>query len=152
MDHNPDRLCVWPGYFDARTSRRSGRRVPKDSSVLKPDLEGLFLAARKLGLKKIKREERVSHPARPHQGEGRMWVSRTGSKQSVGANSKEELLQLIGAQWRQMQRDQKEANADRAARGPETGDRRARSQRKSRGQQSTQQRSSFKKRSGFKKR
>ena len=152
MDHNPDRLCVWPGYFDARTSRRSGRRVPKDSSVLKPDLEGLFLAARKLGLKKIKREERVSHPARPHQGEGRMWVSRTGSKQSVGANSKEELLQLIGAQWRQMQRDQKEANADRAARGPETGDRRARSQRKSRGQAPSKQRSSFKKRSGFKKR
>jgi signal recognition particle subunit SEC65 len=143
---------VWPGYFDARTSRRSGRRVPKDSSVLKPDLEGLFLAARKLGLKKIKREERVSHPARPHQGEGRMWVSRAGSKQSVGANSKEELLQLIGAQWRQMQRDQKEANADRAARGPETGDRRARSQRKSRGQASSKQRSSFKKRSGFKKR
>ena len=152
MDHNPDRLCVWPGYFDARTSRRSGRRVPKDSSVLKPDLEGLFLAARKLGLKKIKREERVSHPARPHQGEGRMWVSRAGSKQSVGANSKEELLQLIGAQWRQMQREQKEANADRVARGPQTGDRRARSQRKSRGAPTNHQRSSFKKRSGFKKR
>ena len=152
MDHNPDRLCVWPGYFDARTSRRSGRRVPKDSSVLKPDLEGLFLAARKLGLKKIKREERVSHPARPHQGEGRMWVSRAGSKQSVGANSKEELLQLIGAQWRQMQRDQKEANADRVARGPQTGDRRARSQRKGRGAPATPQRSNFKKRSGFKKR
>jgi hypothetical protein len=81
-----------------------------------------------------------------------MWVSRAGSKQSVGADSKEELLQLIGAQWRQMQRDQKEANADRAARGPETGDRRARSQRKSRGQTSSNQRSSFKKRSGFKKR
>jgi len=152
MDHNPDRLCVWPGYFDARTSRRNGRRVPKDSSVLKPDLEGLFLAARKLGLKKSKRVGRVSRPARPHQGEGRMWVSRAGSKQSVGADSKEELLQLIGAQWRQMQRDQKEANADRAARGPETGDRRARSQRKSRGQTSSNQRSSFKKRSGFKKR
>ena len=152
MDHNPDRLCVWPGYFDARTSRRSGRRVPKDSSVLKPDLEGLFLAARKLGLKKIKREERVFHPARPHQGEGRMWVSRAGSKQSVGANSKEELLQLIGAQWRQMQREQKEANADRVARGPQTGDRRARSQRKGRGAAATPQRSSFKKRSGFKKR
>ena len=30
MDHNPDRLCVWPGYFDMKQSRRSGRRVPKD--------------------------------------------------------------------------------------------------------------------------
>ena len=50
MEHNPDRICVWPGYFDAKTSRRGGRRVPRDSSVLKPDLEGLYLAARKVGL------------------------------------------------------------------------------------------------------
>ena len=56
MDHNPDRLCVWPGYFDAKISRRKGRRVPRDSSVLKPDLEGLFNAARKVCLNKIKRE------------------------------------------------------------------------------------------------
>ena len=39
MDHNPDRIAVWPGYFDAKTSRRAGRRVPKDSSVLKPILK-----------------------------------------------------------------------------------------------------------------
>jgi hypothetical protein len=80
-----------------------------------------------------------------------MWVSRVGSKQSVGANSKEELLQLIGAQWRQMQRDQKEANAERVAKGPQTGDRRARSQRKGRSSPAPQ-RSTPKKRSGFKKR
>ena len=65
MDHNPDRICVWPGYFDTRSSRRSGRRVPKDSSVIKPGIEGLFLASRKLGLKKIKRDEGVSHPLAP---------------------------------------------------------------------------------------
>ena len=59
MDHNPDRIAVWPGYFDAKVSRRSGRRVPRDSSVLKPDLEGLFIASRALGLKKIKREEKI---------------------------------------------------------------------------------------------
>ena len=153
MDHNPDRICVWPGYFNTRTSRRNGRRVPKDSSVIKPDIEGLFLAARKLGLKKIKREEGVSHPSRPHMKEGRMWVSRGGSNQSVGANSKEELLQLIGAQWRQMQRDQKEASVQRIAQGPQTGDRRARSQRKNRtGDSKPEKSSGFKKRSSFKKR
>ena len=46
MDHDPDHLYLWPGYFNIRTSRRSGRRVPKDASVLKPDLDGLALAAR----------------------------------------------------------------------------------------------------------
>ena len=85
MDHNPDRIALWPGYFDAKASRRSGRRVPKDSSVLKPDLEGLFIASRALGLKKIKREERVSHPNRPHGKEGRLWVSKKGAQESIGA-------------------------------------------------------------------
>jgi signal recognition particle subunit SEC65 len=152
MEHNPDRLSIWPGYFNAKLSRRKGRRVPKDASVIKPDLEGLFLAARKVGLRKIKREEGTNHPSRPHAGEGRLWVSRVGSKQSIGANSKEEILQLIGGEWRQMQRDLKEAQADREEKGPQTGDRRARSQRKGSNRQSSKEPStkkSFKKR-GFK--
>ena len=147
MDHNPDRMCVWPGYFDMKQSRRSGRRVPKDASVLKPDLEGLFMAARAVGLRKIKREEQTSHPRRPHGREGRLWVSAAGAKESIGAGSKEELLQLIGGQWRQMQRSQRQAVEEQTARGPKTGDRRARSQRKN-----TQQRSGFKKRKSFKNR
>jgi signal recognition particle subunit SEC65 len=146
MDHNPDRICVWPGYFDLKRSRRAGRRVPKDASVVKPDLEGLFMAAREVGLRKIKREEGTSHPRRPHGREGRLWVSASGAKEAIGAGSKEEVMQLIGGQWRQMQRDQRKASAEETARGPKTGDRRARSQRKG-----APQRSSFKKRSGFKK-
>ena len=130
MDHNPDRIAVWPGYFDAKASRRSGRRVPKDSSVLKPDLEGLFIASRALGLKKIKREERVSHPNRPHAKEGRLWVSKKGANESIGAASKEEILQLIGGQWRQMQKDQRNNEKEAQKRGPKVGDKRARSQRK----------------------
>lgn len=153
MDHNPDRVCVWPGYFNTRVSRRGGRRVPKDSSVIKPDLEGLFLASRKLGLKKIKREDQVSHPSRPHLKEGRMWVSRSGFKQSIGANSKEELLQLIGAQWRQMQREQKQASAEQVANAQRTGSRRNRPQGKAvESKKSAPSRSNFKKRSSFKKR
>ena len=37
MDHDPDRLTLWPSYFDVRRSRRSGRRVAKDAAVKKPD-------------------------------------------------------------------------------------------------------------------
>ena len=130
MDHNPDRIAVWPGYFDAKVSRRSGRRVPRDSSVLKPDLEGLFIASRALGLRKIKREERVSHPNRPHAKEGRLWVSKKGAKESIGAGTKEEIMQLIGGQWRQMQKDQRNDEKEAQKRGPRVGDKRARSQRK----------------------
>tara|TARA_B110000881_G_C18439735_1_gene445275 strand:+ start:56 stop:511 length:456 start_codon:yes stop_codon:yes gene_type:complete len=131
MDHNPDRIAVWPGYFDAKISRRSGRRVPRDSSVLKPDLEGLFIASRALGLRKIKREERTSHPTRPHAKEGRLWVSKKGAADSVDASTKEEILQMIGGQWRQMQKDQRADEKEAESRGPQTGDRRGRAQRKS---------------------
>ena len=105
------------------------------------------MAARAVGLRKIKREEQTSHPRRPHGREGRLWVSAAGAKESIGAGSKEELLQLIGGQWREMQRNQRQAAEEQTARGPKTGDRRARTQRKN-----TQQRSSFKKRKSFKKR
>lgn len=148
MDHNPDRLCVWPGYFDLKSSRRSGRRVPKDAAVLKPDLDGLFMAARSIGLRKIKREEHTSHPRRPHGREGRLWVSSSGAKDSIGAGSKEELLQLLGGEWRRLQRDRRQAEQDRTKQAPRAGDRRARSQRKS----AAPQRSGFKKRKNFKKR
>ncbi len=130
MDHNQDRIAVWPGYFDAKSSRRSGRRVPRDSSVLKPDLEGLFIASRALGLRKVKREEKISHPSRPHGKEGRLWVSKRGAEESIGAATKEEILQLIGGQWRQMQKDQRSNEKEAQKRGPSVGDKRARSQRK----------------------
>jgi len=133
MEHNPDRLAIWPGYFDNRTSRRSGRRTPKDSSVSKPDLEGLFLAARAVGLRKIKREERISHPSRPSMKEGRLWVSRKGAKESIGADSKEEIMQLIGMRWKELQSQQAEDEKEARLRGPAVGDKRARSQRKVRG-------------------
>ena len=148
MDHNPARLCVWPGYFDIRTSRSSGRRVPRDASVIKPDLEGLFLAARKLGIKKMKREEGISHPARPHAREGRLWVSRSGASQSVGSTSKEELLQLIGGEWRQMQRDQRDADKERIASRNHGKPGKSSSKSKSQGSSKS---SGFKKRKSFKK-
>ena len=128
---------------EALTKIRSAS--PKDASVLKPDLEGLFMAARAVGLRKIKREEQTSHPRRPHGREGRLWVSAAGAKESIGAGSKEELLQLIGGQWREMQRNQRQAAEEQTARGPKTGDRRARTQRKN-----TQQRSSFRSERGQK--
>ena len=89
--------------------------------MLKPDLEGLFRAAREVGLRKIKREEHVSHPKRPHGKEGRLWVSASGAKESIGAGSKEELLQLIGGQWRQMQRNARQEVVQQVAKGQKQG-------------------------------
>ena len=88
MDHDPDRLTLWPSYFDVRRSRRSGRRVAKDAAVKKPDLEGLYTAARAVGLRKIKREANAARPSDPHAREGRLIVSRSGAEADAGASSK----------------------------------------------------------------
>ena len=111
MDHDPDRLVLWPSYFDARRSRRSGRRVAKDASVKKPDLDGLYAAARAVGLRTIKREANVSRPLAPHAKEGRLIVSRAGALEDAGSSSKEEIMQMIGGTWREQRRTAHEAEA-----------------------------------------
>jgi signal recognition particle subunit SEC65 len=115
MDHDPDRLVLWPSYFDARRSRRSGRRVAKDASVKKPDLDGLYAAARAVGLRKIKREANVSRPLAPHAKEGRLIVSRAGALEDAGSSSKEEIMQMIGGTWREQRRTAHEAEAKQQA-------------------------------------
>ena len=80
------------------------------------------------------------HPKRPHAGEGRLWVSRRGAKESIGASSKEEIMQLIGGRWREMQIAQQDAEEKSIRRGPAQGDRSARAQRRSRAPQRGQRR------------
>lgn len=130
MDFNPDRIVLWPGYFNSKSSRRNGRRVAKDSSVPKPDLDGLIWAARSLGLRKIKSDEKVSHPSRPHAKEGRLWISRKGAEKDLGSGKKEEIMQMIGLKWREMILERKSEEIEATRAGPKTGDRRAKSQRK----------------------
>lgn len=153
MQHNPDRIVIWPGYFDARSSRRSGRRVSADSAVAKPDLEGLVWAARSLGLKKMKREEGVSHPQRPHAKEGRLWVSASAASNSIGSDKKEEILQMIGTQWSELLLQRKDEEKKASSAGPKVGDEKGRTQRKvsSAAKQAATQAASARKRRGSKK-
>ena len=110
MQHNPDRLVLWPGYFNSKLSRRKGRRVPKESSVPNPDLDNLAWAARQSGLRKMKREEGVSHPRRPYLKEGRLWISAQSANADLGTSNKEEVLQIIGGVWREQYAKRKEEN------------------------------------------
>ena len=130
MANHPDRIVVWPGYFDSKTSRRSGRRVSKDHSVANPTLDGLAYAARNAGIKKMKREEGVSHPARPSEKEGRLWISIKDAQSATGTDSKEGVLQAIGSAWNTQQSEAKAAEKAAKVSGPKVGDKRARSQRK----------------------
>ncbi|HIF05075.1 MAG TPA: hypothetical protein EYQ80_06770, partial [Candidatus Poseidoniales archaeon] len=86
MANHPDRFAIWPGYFDSKTSRRSGRRVAKEIAIRNPNLDGLAYAARGAGIKKMKREESISHPSRPHLNEGRLWIAIEPAKAATTMN------------------------------------------------------------------
>ena len=131
MTNNPERIVVWPGYFDLKTSRRSGRRVSKDRAVANPTLDGLVYAARSAGIRKMKKEGNTSHPSRPHAHEGRLWISITDALSATGADSKEGVLQAIGTAWNDQQSDIKASEKAAKVSGPKAGDKRGRTQRKS---------------------
>ena len=99
-DHNPDRIVLWPGYFNAKLSRKQGRRVSKESAVSDPTLDTLALAARNVGLSKMKREADTQHPKRASQKEGRLWLSKKDLQATLGTTSKEAVMQAIGTKWR----------------------------------------------------
>ncbi len=128
MEHNSDKIALWPGYFNSKLTRNSGRRVPIDSSVPNPDLEGLLWASRKVGITKMKREEGVSHPKRPNMKEGRLWVSLSSASNILGTKNKEEMMQIIGGVWRESYSQKIEHEKEERRKGPKIGDKRARSQ------------------------
>ena len=131
MANHPDRIVVWPGYFDSKISRRSGRRVSKNRSVANPTLDGLAYAARSVGIRKMKREENTSHPSRPSAQEGRLWISTADALTATGSDSKEGILQAIGTAWNGQQSEARAAEKAAKKSGPKVGDRRGQSQRKS---------------------
>jgi len=128
MEHNSDKVALWPGYFNSKSSRTAGRRVPADSSVPNPDLEGLLWAARKVGITKMKREEGISHPKRPNLKEGRLWISISAASKVLGTGNKEEMMQIIGGVWKESYSKQVEQERAERKKGPKVGDKRARSQ------------------------
>ena len=130
MSGDASRIRVWTGYFDARLSRSEGRRVNVANAVPKPDLDSIALAARSLGIRKMKREANQSHPKRPRAREGYLVMSAKDAHSAAGTNSKEELMAAIGSRLSATHQEAKEKAEEERKRGPRKGDRAARSQRK----------------------
>ena len=134
MAGDPSKMTIWTGYFDIRTSRSEGRRVPKEASIPNPSLDAIAWAARDAGITKMKRDAEVSHPARPYSKEGRLILSTADAKNSTGAESKEGVMQSIGLRLR------RQYNASKS----EEGGAKQTSSRGKAGKQQRSQRKSFK--------
>ncbi len=75
-------VVLWPHYFDAKRSRKAGRRVPSDMAVEKPDAKWVESAARKAGLNPELLED-ARHPSAPHKVVGCVTVPKAGSKEAL---------------------------------------------------------------------
>lgn len=75
-------IVLWPRYFDARSSRQAGRRVPAALGVKDPDAAWIASAARKAGFEATV-EEGARHPSIPYKVTGRVLVGKTAAKEAV---------------------------------------------------------------------
>lgn len=113
MTGDSTRMTIWTGYFDSRTSRRSGRRVPRDASIPRPSLDQIAMAARSAGITKMRRDQDASHPLRPSSKEGRLIVSTDDALASTSSANKEGVLKAIGQRLKAMASESEDTTTQR---------------------------------------
>jgi signal recognition particle subunit SRP19 len=77
-----DKYVIYPLYFDASISRKSGRRIPKKLGCEKPTITDLSKVAKNLGFNPLL-ETDTSHPKKSWRKEGRIRIDKKDSKQSM---------------------------------------------------------------------
>ena len=74
MRKEKNRIRLFPEYFDRDTSRRVGRRLPRNHSIKDPNLLELKLAAQKMGMETELLPE-ISHPSSPTEKKGMLIIT-----------------------------------------------------------------------------
>ena len=143
MAGDPSKMTLWTGYFDSKLTRSSGRRVAKDASIPQPSLDALAWAAKKAGIRKMKKQPDASHPSRPHASEGRLVLDTNDGMEATASDSKEAVMRQIGLKMRSEMMESKQEGRKDASSGPAKGDRRKRAQRKSFKQKGGQRKRKF---------
>ena len=80
---------LYPCYFDAKLTRKEGRRVSKEKARENPTTAAILRAAKSLGLSPV--EEDKAHPARWFAEEKRIVVEFSGSKETLLAQIADKL-------------------------------------------------------------
>ena len=143
MAGDPSKMTLWTGYFDSKLTRSSGRREAKDASIPQPSLDALAWAAKKAGIRKMKKQPEASHPSRPHASEGRLVLDTNDAMEATASDSKEAVMRQIGLKMRSEMMESKQEGRKDASSGPAKGDRRKRAQRKSFKQKGGQRKRKF---------
>ncbi|AFZ69846.1 signal recognition particle 19 kDa protein [Caldisphaera lagunensis DSM 15908] len=62
-----DKYIIWPCYIDSAISKNNGRKISKGKAVLKPSIEEIINAAKKLGFNAVVEEKKYP----------RLWIDQT---------------------------------------------------------------------------
>ena len=72
------------------------------ASIARPNLDQIALAARAVGITKMRRDQSASHPKRPYSKEGRLIVSSKDALNSTSSENKEQVLRKVGESLRNL--------------------------------------------------
>jgi len=81
---NKNKVVVWPVYLDSKTSRTSGRKLPKRHSVESPTIHEIERASNTLSLNPMVEADKI-YPGNRNwwEGKGRVIVDKSGRKIDV---------------------------------------------------------------------
>ncbi len=81
---NKDKVMIWPVYLDSKTSRTSGRKLPKRHSVESPTIHEIERASKTLTLNPVVETDKI-YPGTKNwwDAKGRVLVDKKGRKVDV---------------------------------------------------------------------
>jgi len=88
-----DKVIIWPAYFDSTKTRKNGRRVPKDLTVLSPKILEIREAAEKLHLS-CEVIADATYSKTPWLKTGMLLIEKNDSKEEIIRNIAKQLLKL----------------------------------------------------------
>ncbi|MCW3999946.1 MAG: signal recognition particle protein Srp19 [Candidatus Bathyarchaeota archaeon] len=92
-----NQAIIWPVYFDASRTRKEGRRVPKNQSVVAPKILEVKEAADRLGLENEVRLD-AHFPKMPWAKSGMLLVEKHEAKEAIIRKLAQKLVKIKNQQ------------------------------------------------------
>ncbi|MFP3227185.1 MAG: signal recognition particle subunit SRP19/SEC65 family protein [Caldisphaera sp.] len=80
-----NKYIIWPSYLDSSLSKNKGRKISKNKAIVKPSIEEIVMAAKKLGLNPIVEEKKYP----------KLWYEQTKRVVILKKENKRKILKLI---------------------------------------------------------
>lgn len=94
-----NKTLMWPAYFDAKRTRKNGRRVSKNLAIKSPKIKDLIDVGSKLGFQ-CELNPEVKYPKKPWTTTGSILIEKKYPKEQLIKKMAKELVRLRGSSSR----------------------------------------------------